>query len=381
MRRATPFLILSAALALAFALAFAFVLTPAIRATADEPAKKLQVVAVRDDGVEAAAINNQGHIVGLTWVEEKNQPDMIVQSPFYAKGSGQEMFRLPMLDGYTSAFPVAISDGGAIVGRMSKPFLGPNRSRVYLSNQAFVWDEKSGMRGLGAPKDDWASFASDITRDGRVISGYAIGDNRIRPCLWERDEDGKDWRTIILPHTDRLGSHSVVISDDGKRVAAADGPTPYLWTRLGPNSWSYEALGGPGEFVPRAVNNQGTVVGVAYTVDGIKHAVVWTRESGLKRLQLPPKYKHGEANGINNQGAVVGLIDGPEGSPIGPNAFVFEQGRLRIIDEGGPNFVAANAINDQGQVTGTFEKDEDEPENGEGENDKKKADVEAKKKD
>jgi hypothetical protein len=35
---------------------------------------------------------------------------------------------------------------------------------------------------------------------------------------------------------------------------------------------------------------------------------------------------------------------------------------MRLIEEGGPNFTAANAINDARQVTGIFERDEEEEE-------------------
>ena len=44
----------------------------------------------------------------------------------------------------------------------------------------------------------------------------------------------------------------------------------------------------------------------------------------------------------------------------GLDAFLYEAGRLRLIDEGGPAFTAATAINDRGEVAGVLEKD-DEP--------------------
>jgi hypothetical protein len=56
----------------------------------------------------------------------------------------------------------------------------------------------------------------------------------------------------------------------------------------------------------------------------------------------------------------VGQMDGPGGSHIGPSAFVYESGRLRVLDEGGGQFTAATAINDHGQVAGVFEEEEDE---------------------
>lgn len=54
------------------------------------------------------------------------------------------------------------------------------------------------------------------------------------------------------------------------------------------------------------------------------------------------------------------MVDGPAGGQIGPNAFAYEGDRLRILDEGGPNFASATAINDRGQVAGVLEKKEGE---------------------
>ncbi len=51
------------------------------------------------------------------------------------------------------------------------------------------------------------------------------------------------------------------------------------------------------------------------------------------------------------------MVDGPHGSAIGPNAFVFEKGRFRLLSEFGPAFTNATAINDAGQVAGDLDKE------------------------
>ena len=61
---------------------------------------------------------------------------------------------------------------------------------------------------------------------------------------------------------------------------------------------------------------------------------------------------------MNNQGVVVGWVDGHRGSKIGPVPFVCENGRLRVFAEGGPAFSMAMAINDQGQMTGVIDTEE-----------------------
>jgi uncharacterized membrane protein len=320
---------------------------------ADEPINKLEVVSPKDDGIEATGINAKGEIVGFEWVENSKLPGIVDQAPILARG--KTITRLPLLAGYTATFPAAISDDGYVVGRAGKP--APIGVAVPLRNQAFIWDAKGGMRGLGTLEGDNASFASDITPDGRYISGFSVGENRVRACVWERAV--ADWKATALPHSFKLGANVVPISDNGRFVAGVDGEKPCLWSRLPSGQWSQHIIGEPGSMLPRAVNNSGKVVGVRFTPDGLTHAVAWTRETGLRRLGKPIGYVKSEASAINNRGVVVGMVDGPNGSKIGPRAFVSHDRHVRIIDEAGPSFTSATAINDNGQVTGVFEKEEE----------------------
>ena len=324
-------------------------------ARADEPARKYQVVTPKDDGIVATGINNGGAVVGFEWIERKDQPGVIEQVPFYAQGKA--MTYLPLLEGYTAIFPAAVSDAGRVVGRAGKA--APPGVNVPLRNQAFVWEAGTGIRGLGALEGDAASFACGITRDGRRISGLSVGNNRTQACIW--DQDGAGWKGSALPQASRFGSNTVVISDNGKYVAAADGGVPCLWSEAESGEWTREVIGKAASLFPRGVNNAGTVVGLRTIPDGFPHAVVWTREAGIQPLAEPAGYVRSEASAVNNAGVVVGMIDGPGGSKIGPNAFVYEAGRLRLLDEAGPGFTIATAINDQSQVAGVLEKDE-EPE-------------------
>lgn len=318
-------------------------------------AAKYRLVTPKDDGIIAIALNGLGDLIGFEWVEEKETPGVLAQAPFFARG--KEQVYLPLLKGYTATFPADVSDTGLVVGRVSKP--ATPGLRVYLRNQAFIWDAERGMRGLGAPADDWASLATGVSRDGTRISGFSVGDDRVRACVWDRDGDA--WRPTILPHRGLMGAQVVVISDDGRRVAAVDVGQPCLWTLGDDGAWTQEMLGDPGTLIPRAVNNAGTVVGLTTLGSGHPHAVIWTREGGIQRIPEPEGYVRSEASAINNAGVVVGMVDGPNGSDIGPDAFAYEAGTLRLIKEAGPWFTTATAINDQGQIAGVVAKEEEEP--------------------
>lgn len=321
---------------------------------ADEPAGDLTIVTPRNDGILAADINGRGELIGFQWVEEADQPGVISQKPFFARG--EEITYLPLLGGYTATLPAALSDDGLVVGRSSKPMRAGRR--VPLQSQAFVWDAKSGIRGLGVLEGDYASFACGISRDGRRISGCSIGDNRIRACLWERDGDG--WKATAMPHAAQLGSNVVAISGDGKLISAVDGTDTSLWSQDPSGTWSREKIAKADALIPRAVNDKGMVVGLRNTGDGLTHAVVWTRENGVRTLDKPPGYVRSEARDVNNAGVVVGMIDGPNGSKIGPNGFAFSDTKLRILTKDKIPFAGAAAINELGQVVGTVEKDEEE---------------------
>jgi hypothetical protein len=341
------------------AVVVALCLPPAL--AAEEPPAKFKpypIVTPKREAIEATGLNARGDMVGFRWMPENGNPDILYQAPILARGA--EVTILPLLKTYTANFPAAISDAGVVVGRVSKP--APPNVSVFLRNQAYVWDAKGGVRGLGAAEGDAASFATGISRDGRRISGLSVGNQRVRGCLWERvgEGDSASWKAVVVPGADDLGSNVLAISDDGKRLAAIQKGLPTLWTEDEPGSWSLQTISEiPNGLIPRGVNNAGMIVGRREDGDGSIHAVVWTAEKGLNELEKPPGYAHAWAFAVNNAGIVVGQIDGPRGSKIGPNAYVWEPDRRRILEEGGPYFTAATAINDAGQIAGVFEREDE----------------------
>ncbi len=326
---------------------------PALAAAA-QPGENYQLVTPRDIDIVATGINERGDIVGFEAVEDRKDPAMIKEVPFYARG--KDITHLPVLEGYTATSPAGVSDDGIVVGYVSRPISpGP---RATGSTQAFVWDVRAGIRGIGMPEGDLSSVASGISRDGRRISGYSVGPNRKRACIWERDGDA--WKAAVLPESTQLRAMHVPISGDGRFIAAMEADSPCLWTRDASGRWTREKIGNVGSMVPRAVNNAGIVVGTRYTPDGLSHAVTWSRSRGLRPLAKPQGYVKSEALAINNRDVIVGMVDGPSGGKLGPNAFVHDKGPLRVLDKWGPNFASATVINDRGQIGGVLEEKEDE---------------------
>lgn len=327
------------------------------------PVRRMEVVAPKDEDIVIVGLNGGGEVVGYEWIEDKDRPGVLDQVPFVTRGD--EVTYLPLLEGYTATMPAGLADGGRVAGRVSKP-IPPGGRRIPLLTQAFVWDAEGGIRALRVLPGDLASAATGISRDGRRVSGYSVGDGRTRACVWDLAAGGGRWEPTALPQEGPLGSQVVVISGDGRRVAAVDGTVPCLWTRGEDGSWSRQAIGEAASLVPRAVNGAGTVVGLRHVGDGTTRAVVWSRGGGMRTIEAPKGFVRGEALAVNEADAVVGFVDGPGGSDIGPRAFVDEKGDFRLIDSERPGLVLtiAQAINDRGQVAGVAEKVEPEEPKG-----------------
>lgn len=328
--------------------------TAAASPVRSEDKSPYRLVTPKSEGIIATGLNGKGDLIGFEWAEEPDRKGVIEQVPIFA-GGGKDPVRIPLLKGYTATFPLAISDGGTVVGRSSKP--GRSGERIPLRNQGFIWDREKGIRGLGVIEGDWSSIATAISADGSVIAGYSVGDNQVRVCVWEKDGAG-DWKARALPKTGQMSSQVVAMSPDGRHVATLDGPFPCLWTRS-EQGWSRKDLGGPGAMAPRSVNNAGVVVGLRLPSDGSQHAVIAAPGKTIADLELPKGFVRSEAASINNKGEVVGWADGPPGSDLGPRAIVWVGGKPRLLDEFRSMMSSATVINDAGQVSGIIEKDEE----------------------
>ena len=324
---------------------------------ADEPTTPVYRIVPKIGAKEttAIALNAKGDLLCYRWAEENGNTDVLEQAPLLLKADSGKSIRIPLLKGYTATMPASLSDSGVVVGRSSRPPVDNAGRLVPLSGVAFVWDEHSGIRSIGALPGDTMSQADSISADGSRISGISIGPDRIRACVWERS--GENWEMKPLPQaTNRLNSQKAVMSRSGKYVASFEDRKPTLWTREDDGSWRRETIGATDSLIPRAVNDNAVVAGYRINADALstKDAVIWKRETGVKVLERPKGYLYAELNSINNRNVAVGFADGPHGSSIGPNACVSEGGRLLIFDAE-PEFSSATAINDQGQAAGTFE--------------------------
>jgi uncharacterized membrane protein len=303
------------------------------------------------------AINNKGDAVGTRHVPGSSPGVETEEQNFYQSGGKTQV--MPLLDGYTALFPQAISDNGLAVGRVMKPMktLG---DPGYGNIQAFIWNAKTGKtEGLGIPRDFERSLAYGITPDGTRISGVVGGAGKTCVCIWDKTDNG--WRSTILPGNTRSElnvTSGPAISNDGSFVVGIDDYKPCLWKRQADGSWKQTVI--EELFVPKSVNDSGTIVGYRrFDNDGNYRAVSWTARDGMKDLGVLPGTRSSQAFSINNKGMIVGVSDepGPDG---GPQPFISDGRTMKLLPARGVIVGIAYAINDRGQVAGFYGCEDDE---------------------
>jgi probable HAF family extracellular repeat protein len=326
--------------------------------TPDQNRDGLTLLLENEGSVEINHLRESGAAVGMR--EVKDPGIGASYKGFYTKAG--EVKEVPVLEGYTANWAEGVSDNGLVIGAATRP-VGSRGG----SMQAFAWNTTTDqVEGLGTLPGDASSYAWSVSEDGSRIAGHSVGLGRIRPCIWEKTDAG--WEVSELPtllnDNPLLGTKGVRLSPDGQTAVASitdhiiPGVPPVYISHL--HSWSKNDQGeweknrlieyGPD---PKAVNNDGTVVG-AYTRDGHKRAFIFDKQEGIRDLGLLPGDVAAKALAINNAGVVVGYSDDPAGPTGGAQAFIWtkEEGMKPLELPNNPKFSSANSITDSGMVAG-----------------------------
>jgi len=204
------------------------------------------------DGCSARAINNRGEIA--LWCGG---------SIVLRKG---ESIGIGLPPGFTSSFPAAINDAGAVAGSLSD---GSARSR------GFVWEDGT-TTVLEPPPGLDTAVANAIDRHGNVVGyvGQASVIDSLEPAVWH---DGK-----VAPLAGRWGAfHGVAqgINDHGDVVGAGHDAAHVPDQPGGAFVWSRSRF----TFLPPGatandINNHGVAVGYFFfDPGGILHGMVWPK--------------------------------------------------------------------------------------------------------
>jgi probable HAF family extracellular repeat protein len=255
---------------------------------------------------------------------------------------------LGTLPGGTYSSASAINDLGQVVG---------TADAAGTPSQGFLWDQGT-MRDLGALGGD-AAFAYGVNDVGQVVGESATlpGPTAYHACLWQNG-------TITdLGTLGGGGSFANGISNAGDVVggaALANGRTHAFLYRDGVMT-DLGAPPGNTDTTAYAINGAGQVVGTAEFDDdpppyNYYHALLWQdgTMTDLGTLGGPSS----EAVAINDAGDMVGGSQLPGSPGSYPNVgFLYHHGVLTdlntlLVPGSGWTIVAANGINDAGQIIG-----------------------------
>lgn len=317
------------------------------------------------------SLNQRGQVAGWSYVDH-----YVDDTPFVWEKGVLTALDVPA----AVAGPQEINDHGQIAG-------------VWIGEQNGNWGYHGfsygadGFVPLPDPEGATATWAHCLNNRGTIVGGTVHPDFEFlfghRPVVWEDGQAG------LLPMLD-LGPDHVPggaahgINDAGQIVGHSGGNFVIDWVNLTVRFNSHATLWEHGQPIDlgtlyghissmaNAINNAGVVVGQSGVASsGASRAFVWTKQTGIADLGLPPGWMSALAYDVNDRGEIVGCIsvigdpqpafpsewgDGPTPWPRNHNhAVLWRAGQCidlqDFVPAGSPwTLYAACAINARGQI-------------------------------
>ena len=330
------------------------------------------------------SINNDGWIAGFSFVTANARRHAALWRDGVVKDLGT--LGNPLTRHSNVAWPVK-NNRGFLAGISQTDTPEPNGENwscsAFFGGQTgftclgFRWKDDVMTRLLPLPGGS-NSFATGANNDGRVVgwaeNGVHDSENceapqvlQFRPVIWGRDSDqpqelpmfpgdSSGAATAINNKGQIVGISGICDQAVGRRSAKHallwDGNTVTNLGNLGAELW----------ITPMAINQRGDVAGFGATTatdlnGDFLRAFFWNRKDGIKQIDPLPVTGHvlSQANGLNEQGQVVGISCTVDGDCLG---FLWAKGEMTNLADPnvvpGFNGVIINAqdINDDGEITG-----------------------------
>jgi probable HAF family extracellular repeat protein len=272
--------------------------------------------------VRPFAINDAGLIA-----MEKFEAGQLI-SFLYDSRSGQVVRTFEVDDGVT-----ALSDNGNAAGRSRMRgswFVGQDGVRIAIPTlqQALGVNDAGVIAGFGG-----GFFVSAVvysTADG-TSTPLSLGGRQSAAFAINSSGQVTGWSRL----PDNVNSHA---------FRWTDGSLEDLGT-----------LGGAGDSIGNAIDEDGRVVGRATTASGEDHAFIFDRK-GMHDLGTLPGCTWSEANGINDKGTIVGTVQFCT-SFSDHRVFLYRHGRMSDLNElapaaDGSAYVRVFGINGAGSIIG-----------------------------
>jgi probable HAF family extracellular repeat protein len=277
---------------------------------------------------------NNGVIVGISDTNDDNPLGEAFSCwAFFAPGAptgkicrgfrweNGSMSALPPLAGGYNSYAAGTNNRGQIVGWAENGTFDPTCDPNFqlLQFHAVIWWPDGRLQDLPPLPGDSVSAATAINDKGHVVGisgdcGIAIGGVSARHAVL--------WKDGVPTNIGDLGGHS----------------------------WN----------TPTAINNNGVIIGFSLPLDqeGTRNyrAVVWTKESGIRRLDERPGTIRSAAWGLNDDGGIVGVarIAGVGSfAAMWPTAVAPIENVNDFMPAGSPLLTIAADINNDGQIAGS----------------------------
>lgn len=311
---------------------------------------------------QVVAINNHGSILGTREISD-NKAGVLRSIPFYVGKHGTKDIPTPAT--FSNLEPIAISDSELVIAYATRL---PGSKEGSLGG--VVWDAKDdSFVVLPKPPGDIVNQPQAISADGKRITGYSTGPDRLRPVLWQWQDDSKSWTVRVLStefeNNPYLMSGALMISPDGKWIAGScteafmpDGTVDsalYRWTESKPGTWDRKKLSKEQLYL-RGINDQGEMAGSIRGKTGERQPCYVSPQGDFQILKLLPGDVSGEAKGINSSSMIIGFSDDPPGGDGGPEPCFWSKDKA--VHKLAPTdtwYGIVQGINQEGQMAGFIE--------------------------
>jgi uncharacterized membrane protein len=173
------------------------------------------------------------------------------------------------------------------------------------SYRAVTWSSKGQITMLDMLPEYLSSEAVDVDVHGAAVGRMRTSDGINHAVRWDRH--GRVEVLAPLPGYEGYETSAYAMNDEGM-VIGFSGINYVLWDQSGQPT-VLRAPPGIQIAWPTAVNNEGTIIGQAYTTDYTASVVSWDGQGNPALLPLPPGGLNATPGTINDDGVITGTVN------------------------------------------------------------------------